>query len=107
MRIDSVRIGAIQYEVQEAPSSEMASEGRLGDCSTARGRIRITDGVPPQVQAAVLVHEIIHAIFDDSGLMLDRDEEEKFVSTLAPRFTSLLADNRGAIESLWDMLGVE
>lgn len=107
MRIDSIRIGAVNYQVIEAPSAELGDDNHLADVSHSFQRIRIQDGVPESRQAHLVVHEVLHALFDDSGLNPPRDEEERLVEALTPRVTAFLADNRGAIEALWTMLGVE
>jgi hypothetical protein len=107
MRVDSVRIGAVNYAVLETDAAELIDDGRAADISHAHHRIRVANQLPEARQAHLLIHEILHGLFDDSGINLDREREEQLVEALTPRFTALLADNRGAIEALWQMLGVE
>lgn len=104
--IDSVRIGAVEYTVEEREPEEMLLEGHAGECSAFRARIHLAKGAPRPVMAGVLVHEVLHALIDDAGIELG-SKEELVVNAIAPRLTAFLADNRGAIEELWQWLGVE
>lgn len=106
--VDSVRVGAVEYAVEERPFAEMGDDGLEGKCSYWLGRISVADGSPAPIQAQTLVHEIVHALVHDSGYGFDSPEsEERFVSAFSPRLTAFFADNPLAIYGLWRMLGVE
>ena len=87
-------------------TKESADElNRWGDCNSELGRIRIYTGErPADAVAEVLIHEVLHALFRDTGLQWDDDDEERFVEHFSPRLAAFMADNPDAIRALLDML---
>lgn len=104
MRITSLRIGAKTYTVQPTSPSDLADEGRQADVCHRTAVIRVTNEGRPQHLASLLIHESLHAIFDDSGIEIPREEEERFVSILTPRIAAYLRDNPDAVRELLRML---
>jgi hypothetical protein len=101
--IDSVRIGATTYRVEE--NAEIRDDGAIGICNTRTAEIFYAPA-PKAVQAQTIVHEILHAIFDDAGVDFEHEMEERLVGMLSPRVTAFIVDNPAAIHALWGMLGV-
>ena len=104
MRISSLRIGAKVYTVEPTSPAELADEGRQADVCHRTATIRVVTEGASQHLASLVIHESLHAIFDDSGIEIPRDEEERFVSILTPRLTAFLADNPEQVRELIRML---
>lgn len=108
--IDSVRVGYREYRVRTIESVELEDDGRWGECDIRAGEIRVSCMERPESAVAeTTIHEILHALFVDSGIQAtedwDQETEERVVEALSPRLTAFIADNGGAIEELRRMLG--
>jgi hypothetical protein len=103
----SVRIGAVRYSIEMVDRAMLGDHGRLGDCNPNTATIRVADSRPPAVIAETLIHEVLHAVMDDAGMDMDKDDEERLVSGLSPRLAALIADNPALMGSLADMLSEE
>ena len=90
--VEQVRIGGIDVSIIEDDGVEGFGEWREAACE-----IRIRPGLTPQVLAATLLHEVIHAIGDAFGISLP----EKTVRILEHGLLcALRADPEGAKEWL-------
>lgn len=101
----TIKVGYRTYRILPWEEGDAAENNRLGEISYRAGEIRINDGRAPQERAETILHEILHALLYDSGMNLDREEEEKVVSVLAPRLTALFHDNPNEIRALVETLG--
>lgn len=89
-----VRIGAMDYTVEPWSTREASSAGALGMCDANLLIIRIREDMVPMKKAEVLVHEILHGMWDSAGLHCGSDpEEEHVVSALAYQFLQVWRDN--------------
>ena len=107
MRIESLRIGAKTYAIQPTSPAVLADDARQADVCHRTAVIRVaSEGSAPHL-ASLIVHESLHALFDDTGIDLPPAEEERMVSVLTPRLTAFLADNPAAVRELLSMLGCD
>lgn len=104
--ISSLKIGYRRYRVEPLDANESRRIERYGDCDVEDGLIRVADGRPEPHQAETLVHEALHAMCRDAGVIEPRAEEE-LVSWLAPRVAAFLADNPEQVVELLRMFGWE
>ena len=108
MRIESIRVGAHVYPVDRDPVS-LRDEHDWATHSPRSRRIAVeTMERPGSAIAEDLIHEVLHALFLDSGQdELDRDAEEVVCTILAPRLTAFLAHNPSVVRELLAMLGCD
>jgi len=99
----TVQIGPFPYRLYRAKASEM--EDKVGECHYDTRKILVLEGLDPKRAEEVLYHELLHAIWEASGVRetfatlsglrgskLDK-AEEAIVSILSP---ALLTTLRGA-----------
>lgn len=83
----------------------MDDESGSGICKPWQCQIRIGKGLNPQQRRDTLLHEVMHAVFSETGLTMDfkeDDDEEKIVRRLStcllqvirenPEFTAILTE---------------
>lgn len=93
--IPSVQVGGVNYTViEESKLSATASDGSTiwlnGHYLSSEAQIKIDADVAPSVKAAVLWHEISHAILTHAGI---RDESETTVTALGYGLAQVVRDN--------------
>jgi len=71
-------------------------ENDLGECSVDSLTISVRDGLPPEKERLVLIHELVHAIEDVLGLKL----KEKQVEGLETGIYALIRDNPSLLRYL-------
>lgn len=86
-----VSLGTADFELQ-------------GECDHERGTIILAQNATPRRRMATLMHEILHACWDQAEMsdIADHDKEEQIVNRLASVLTAVLLDNpqlRQAIET--------
>jgi hypothetical protein len=98
MRADrkvTIKIGCRDYTV----SFHDMLKGSQGEVCKAfshdyeKGWIRIKKGMSPQEKGNTILHEVLHAIFTERGLMYSTKEEEKIVMTMTNGFIDFIRDN--------------
>lgn len=87
-----VRVGPFDYTIEPWKGEAAAADGCRGDFHPELLRIRISDGIKPQLQAETLLHEILHACWSVSGLG-ERAHEENAVQSLSMVLSDVLRDN--------------
>ncbi len=95
----SLRIGGSVYRV--ATRKSRAPRDVYGEIDCVRRRIALAPRLSPAVAARTLVHEALHAAFEESGLSADpvlADLEERVCAALEAPVCSLLADNPALID---------
>jgi len=99
-----VKIGHLEYAV-EGLHPEKADAERADGLFIARfQKIFIRSDLPPDQQAGVLLHEILHAIFHAHGLPNSRLTEEDVATRLEGPLASLIRDNPFLMKTLADSL---
>lgn len=86
----SIRIGAIDYTVEETNTLYSDSGVRCGEHDSVLTCIRINQNISPQAKRVTLMHEIIHGILTNAG---QADHDEELVDLLAHGIVGVLRDN--------------
>lgn len=103
--IDSLRIGCRTIAVEWPGNCTLEDDEKWADYDSRRGIIRVaTFQRPPDAITEKLVHEIIHALLDDSGGEWTPKQEEAFVRLLSPRLSAFMRDNADAVREILNML---
>jgi hypothetical protein len=92
--IKQLKLGAFTYKVVLDPKlKEIASN--LGMCLTDSLTLVLDANMPDALEAEVLLHECLHALWAQTGLTkeYDNDQEEKAVFQLSPLIFGFLRDN--------------
>lgn len=72
-----------------------------GFCASHEGRIVIREGVAPDFQREVLMHEVLHAVHDVMGTASQQpDTEEELVGRMAPALLRVFQDNPELVKYL-------
>lgn len=88
-----VKVGPFLYEIINWESGEAEAANCLGRCDLRELRIRVRTDMPQPMQAEILVHEIMHAIWSHAYIDDVPKKEETIVSMLAMGFAQVLRDN--------------
>jgi len=100
----SLKIGAHVYVI-ERDSVALSDDEEWAKHDARRRVLRVeTRERPGSAVAEDLLHEIMHAVFLDSGVDLPEKVEERVCTVLAPRLAAFLADNPDAVDELLNML---
>lgn len=98
-----IKIGAVDYTVviEDEPSEE------FGSCDTVTQTIVLSSNQTAQSVADTLLHEILHAIWTESGLFMHkRPDEETIVRTMSTWLRMVLRDNPHAAAFIFDAEGL-
>jgi len=95
LRPAKVKVLGQTFSIQFA-TGEPLDEDDLGECSVDKLTLTVRDGLHPEKERLVLVHEIVHAIEDVLGLNL----KEKQVEGLETGIYALIRDNPGLLRYL-------
>lgn len=79
---------------------ENSDEELYGHCSPSTQVITIADGIPKERQQAVVIHECLHALLELSGIAVDGDQEETFITKMSPIILMWMKDNPKLIKYL-------
>jgi hypothetical protein len=95
---DVVRIGALDYTVTTDAEAHLVAEDEMssrlyGMSDKSSQRIQIRPGMAPGFTRQIMLHEIVHQLFDDSGLELDNQVEEQICLSLQAPLLGVLRDN--------------
>lgn len=91
---ENVRVGALDYKVKRWTPQAAENTRALGLCDRDTCTILIKEGMAPQKEAEVLIHEVFHAAWDGAGLNLDEyPSEERTVNGLGYTWLQVLRDN--------------
>lgn len=87
----NLKIGHLTYEVQEVAKEHMDNAHRYGDCNHDKQLIRLSDDMTQERYNEVLLHEIIHAVFNAQNIKVD--DEEDITTRLANGLSAVLTQN--------------
>ncbi|MGN6146618.1 MAG: hypothetical protein ACTHOP_23880 [Mesorhizobium sp.] len=90
-----IRVGPLDYTVAGWAADRAGSERALGMCDRELLAIWIKEGLPVHKAAEVLLHEVLHAIYDVTGLGAGEPEtrEERIVAALGFQLLQVWRDN--------------
>lgn len=86
--LKKVIVGGLEYKVEHSPFPEGTL---LGQCDSNALVIRVAPEIPKERQAVILLHEILHAVFNHVGL--DEDNEEQIVTAVANELYAVFKNN--------------
>ena len=72
-------------------NSSKTGRDNLGLCEYSKLLILISNKIPPDVKKVTILHELLHAFFDSSGLQ--PKDEENIVDTLANQLLLFIQNN--------------
>ena len=85
-----IKIGYLYYKIIEVPYVDTDGASVLnGEVNHDKLHIQIRESIPNAKKREVILHEILHAIADNSTINLDEDQ----IETLAVGLSSFLIDN--------------
>ena len=85
-----IKIGAVDYTVV----LEEKLDGEYGECFTHLQRIKMTKNQTAQCAGDTLLHEILHAVWNEAGLFdTKRLDEERIVRATATWLKMVFRDN--------------
>jgi hypothetical protein len=92
---EHVVVGPYQYSIREVGELERIKADIMGFCDEGGLEIGVAvEGVTPQHQAEVMIHEILHALFGAGSLRDNPDvHEEQIVTVLAKGLIQVARDN--------------
>ena len=85
-----IKIGHLTYDVIEVAKEHMDDAHRYGDCNHDKQRIRLSDDMSQERYNEVLLHEIIHAVFNAQNIQ--SENEEVIVTSLANGLSAVLTE---------------
>jgi hypothetical protein len=94
----TVRIGALTYTVSEDATDHLLAEDGMSQRLYGMGDksqqvIQLRPGMAPGFKRVIMLHEIVHQLFDDSGLELESQAEEQICLALQAPLLAVLKDN--------------
>ena len=99
-----VKVGHADFKIERWNPKDAFSSNRAGECCRITEVIRIDESLSTRQAAAVLVHEIMHAIWWTfsydylRGIPDDKDREEPYVSALSSGLATVMRDNPDVFE---------
>jgi hypothetical protein len=103
-KTNSVMIAPFRYEVTY--DNELSQKaGVLGVCQCDISHIVLDDAVSPGVLCETLLHEALHAMWNQTSLdsKYTDEQEEEVIFAMSPRIFSFIQDNR---EVVMEWMGV-
>lgn len=86
--MSELTVGAFTFQVDmgQKATLELASEGKLGDSTLERLLIRVRGDLPRPVRHEILLHEVMHMAWAQTGLAGDMPDEveERVIRSLSP-----------------------
>lgn len=102
-----VHIGPFRYQILVDQSkcdraSVEQGQNQLGECDAETGTILISPKLGPVQKAETVLHEILHALTDMTGVaaQLTSDTEEIVVRSLSPALLDLIKRNPSLVRFL-------
>jgi hypothetical protein len=95
-----IKVGAVDYTVH---LQDVKDREQLGCCLYAHQRIYLTPNMLHQNASDTLLHEVLHAIWNESGLSFVPDlEEETIVRTMATWLRIVISNNPKFLQFIVD-----
>jgi hypothetical protein len=103
----SIKIGPFTYKIHvDQARCDRASieqnQNQVGECDTETGTILISPKLGPLQQAETVLHEVLHALNDMTGIseQVTSDTEEIIVRALSPALLDCLRRNPALVRYL-------
>jgi Zn-dependent peptidase ImmA (M78 family) len=103
---NNINVGSKDYTVNFTQEDKILAENETADgyINYTHREIVIRTGINEELIKENVIHEILHALLDDSGientiqLLNDEDKCEALVSALSPRIYQFIKDNKTFID---------
>lgn len=105
---DSIRVGYLNYAVETYHPISATAHAKHGEHSPLEQKIRLHEDQTPQQMANTIIHEVLHAIFYQSGIRNVAPEhigEELIVDSLSNGLCQVFQDNPKLLEYIMLQLG--
>lgn len=91
--LKKIRVGGIDYDVAIKDLSQFDSPNsyRMGQHSELQTSIEISDKLPKQKRDQTFIHEMLHAVVCESGVVLENEED--IVNQMGLVLYQVLRDN--------------
>jgi hypothetical protein len=99
-----LKIACFDYKVEKDSSISEGDNGVYGSQDHSTLTIKIAENLPPQVEASVLMHEILHAVLACTQVALSEELEEAIVNSTTIQLCQVLRDNPSLLTYLEDKL---
>lgn len=105
-KLGTINVAGIEFTVYTGTAAERdILDNAFGYCDRQHAEIWLREGLSPSLQANTILHEIIHGVYEHSGVSkfvehslkdgVDKDEfEETLIQLLVPHLLPALADAR-------------
>lgn len=94
-----VRIGALDFEIENWDSQEASSSRRYGECNSTTQKIRVDTQFSAVRTASTLLHEILHQCCNHGAYyVLEKPTEEQTVTQFTDMLTQVWQDNPDVME---------
>ena len=88
-----VKVGHLTYKIAEMTRKDAERADIYGDIVHSDASIRVKEGMAPGATAETLLHEIMHAVFDEWEIKMPIAEEERIVGAMARGMATVMRDN--------------
>ena len=93
-----VRVGYLFFKIEVRDNEDHEAEGTFGHMNVISQKIRIKPDMNPQNLANTFIHEVMHAINMNMGVLGKEGDEEMFVEMMANGICMFWQDNPEACE---------
>lgn len=90
--MNKVKVGGLTYEIKKEKNLIDDNQECFGVCDRRNLVIKMNDSINEQRYNQTLIHEIMHAVFDEAGL--DLENEEDIVNRLSLVWYQVLTENK-------------
>lgn len=87
-----VKVGGVTYKIKREKNLMHDQREAYGSCDHKELVIKMNDSINDQRYNQTLIHEIMHAVFDEAGL--DLDNEEDIVNRISLVWYQVLIENK-------------
>lgn len=94
----TVMVGYRPYSIEAWPSQLATAAERYGECDRMNGIIRLRVDTPIQTTANTLLHEVMHACYENGAV--GTADEEKTVTILTNQLCQVIRDNPDLLDWL-------
>ena len=88
----SIKVGAVDYSIEELPPDVGREAKLLGDSDTLMSNIRLDFSKNRCVVANTLLHEILHVLWDLHSIS-HKDGEERIIESMSNGLAAVFRDN--------------
>jgi hypothetical protein len=99
----TIRVGHRDFAIENWDIQSASAEGRFGDCDNNNARIRVCTAHDAGKTVETLMHETLHACWNN-GALGSKETEEKVVTVLAKQLAQVVRDNPEFVAFLTESL---